>query len=151
MISHLASKVIITIGNFCGGIKSYDNISLLAKRKGINPTSINFFRFRGNGQPGSMLIKDNSGRATEVPYPTIRWPQWTVKTLAVSLMCRCDSRACRYCLRRCLVTPISQQSASMVHHHYPKQKADDVIAAMIRDRIITVEPDIASRDKTVST
>jgi coenzyme F420 hydrogenase subunit beta len=64
-----SQKVIITIGNFCGGIKKFKNINLIAKRKGINPKKIDFFRFRGNGQPGSMLIKENSGKMVEIPYP----------------------------------------------------------------------------------
>ena len=62
-------KVVITIGNFCGGIKNYNNIRLIAERHHINPTKIRFFRFRGNGQPGSMLIKDNSEKVVEIPYP----------------------------------------------------------------------------------
>jgi coenzyme F420 hydrogenase subunit beta len=62
-------KVVLTIANFCGGIKSYNNIDLLAERQHINPNTIKFFRFRGNGQPGSMLIEDNSGKTAEVPYP----------------------------------------------------------------------------------
>src|SRR5207253_2222534 len=50
-----SKKIFLTIANFCGGFKSYDNINIIAKRKGINPNKIGFFRFRGNGQPGSML------------------------------------------------------------------------------------------------
>ncbi len=62
-------KIFITIGNFCGGIKKFNNINLIASRKGINPSGITFFRFRGNGQPGSMLIKEDSGKMIEIPYP----------------------------------------------------------------------------------
>jgi len=61
-------KIIITIGNFCGGIKKFNYINLVAKRKGINPLNIDFFRFRGNGQPGSMFIKENTGKMVEIPY-----------------------------------------------------------------------------------
>lgn len=64
-----SKKVIFTIGNFCGGIKTFKNINLLAKRNGINPIDIDYFRFRGNGQPGSMLIKETSGKQVEIPYP----------------------------------------------------------------------------------
>lgn len=67
--NEFSQKIIITVGNFCGGIKKFNNISLLAKRKGINPKYIDFFRFRGNGQPGSMLIKENTGKMVEIPYP----------------------------------------------------------------------------------
>lgn len=62
-------KIVFTIGNFCGGIKRFGNISLIASRKGINPSGINYFRFRGNGQPGSMKISDTSGRSVEIAYP----------------------------------------------------------------------------------
>ena len=62
-------KIFITIANFCGGFKSYNNINLIAKRKGINPKKIGFFRFRGNGQPGSMLIQETTGKKVEIPYP----------------------------------------------------------------------------------
>ena len=64
-----SQKIVITIGNFCGGIKSYHNIELLARRQGIPPDQISFFRFRGNGQPGSMLVEARSGRKSEMPYP----------------------------------------------------------------------------------
>ncbi len=62
-------KIIITIANFCGGVKKHQNIQLIAKRKGIDPKNIEFFRFRGKGQPGSMLIKDTNGTIVEMPYP----------------------------------------------------------------------------------
>jgi len=64
-----SQKIIITIGNFCGGIKTFKNIEIIAKRNGINPINIDFFRFRGNGQPGSMLIKEKSGKNVEIAYP----------------------------------------------------------------------------------
>ena len=62
-------KVVMTIATFCGGVKSYRNVDLLARRHGIDPKGVTFFRFRGNGQPGSMLIRESGGRAAEVPYP----------------------------------------------------------------------------------
>lgn len=67
--SEFSSKIILTIGNFCGGIKKFSNINLIAKRKGIDPERISFFQFRGNGQPGSMMIKENTGKAVEIAYP----------------------------------------------------------------------------------
>lgn len=62
-------KVVMTIGNFCGGIKRFGNIDLIARRNGIEPTRINYFRFRGNGQPGSMMISEDSGKTVEIAYP----------------------------------------------------------------------------------
>jgi coenzyme F420 hydrogenase subunit beta len=62
-------KIFLTIANFCGGFKNYNNINLIAKRNGINPNEISDFRFRGNGQPGSMLLKETKGKSVELPYP----------------------------------------------------------------------------------
>ncbi len=61
-------KIFITIANFCGGFKSYNFIRKIAKRHSINYKNINFFRFRGGGQPGSMLIKDSSNKTFEASY-----------------------------------------------------------------------------------
>lgn len=63
------SKLIVTVSNFCGGFKNYRNISLIAKLKDIEPRDITFFRFRGGGQPGSMLIRTKSGRSVQIAYP----------------------------------------------------------------------------------
>lgn len=62
-------KVVMTIATFCGGVKSYHNVDLLTSRNGIEPRAVTFFRFRGKGQPGSMLIEGNSGERVEIPYP----------------------------------------------------------------------------------
>jgi coenzyme F420 hydrogenase subunit beta len=60
---------IITIANFCGGYKDYNNIKRLAKIQGIKYESLSYFRFRGGGQPGSLLMSDISGNRIEIPYP----------------------------------------------------------------------------------
>lgn len=65
----LARKVVIAISNFCGGVKSYRNVERLARAVGIGPGEISSFRFRGGGQPGSMVIEARSGRRAELPYP----------------------------------------------------------------------------------
>jgi coenzyme F420 hydrogenase subunit beta len=67
--STFRDKISITISTFCGGVKSYDNLDSLAERNGIAPNAVTFFRFRGSGQPGSMLIKDDIGSEITVPYP----------------------------------------------------------------------------------
>ena len=64
-----SGKIVLTIGSFCGGVKNYRNITSLAKRLEINPSAIAFFRFRGNGQPGSLRVEEASGKAAEFPYP----------------------------------------------------------------------------------
>lgn len=62
-------KISITISTFCGGVKNYDNLDSLARRHGIAPNAVTLFRFRGGGQPGSMLIRGESGKQVEIPYP----------------------------------------------------------------------------------
>ena len=62
-------KDIITIANFCGGYKSYKNIMRLAKIHHIDFDKINYFRFRGGGQPGSLFMSDVSGKKIQSPYP----------------------------------------------------------------------------------
>ena len=133
------NKVVITIGNFCGGIKNYDNISLLARRKGINPTRISFFRFRGNGQPGSMLIKDGSGKVVDVPYPKYVGLNGLSKHLRCHLCVDATGEladiACGDAwLPRFLNSP-HPWSIIITRN----KRADDVIVAMIRDHILTVD------------
>ncbi len=65
----LKGKEIITIANFCGGYKSYKNIMRLAKIHDIDFDKIEYFRFRGGGQPGSLLMSDVSGKTIQIPYP----------------------------------------------------------------------------------
>lgn len=62
------NKVIITIGNFCGGFRDFRESRRLFKLFNIDEKSISFFRFRGEGQPGSMLIKD-SKKQIKLKYP----------------------------------------------------------------------------------
>ena len=70
------------ISNFCGGFKNYNNIRLLAKRNNIEFDKIKYFRFRGDGQPGSLLIRDNK---TEV---SIQYPKYVSQT-GISKHLRC--------------------------------------------------------------
>ncbi|WP_320040576.1 Coenzyme F420 hydrogenase/dehydrogenase, beta subunit C-terminal domain [uncultured Desulfobacter sp.] len=62
------NTIIFTIANFCGGFKNHNNIRKLSCRHSINYKQIKKLRFRGGGQPGSMIIEDNSNRF-EVQYP----------------------------------------------------------------------------------
>ena len=62
-------KIFITISTFCGGVKNYDNLDSLTRRHGIAPNEVTLFRFRGSGQPGSMLIRNESGKQVAAPYP----------------------------------------------------------------------------------
>lgn len=56
------------IGNFCGGIKSYNNLKQLINLNKINPQDVTYFRFRGGGQPGSLKISTKNINI-EIPYP----------------------------------------------------------------------------------
>jgi coenzyme F420 hydrogenase subunit beta len=66
---NIESKLVITIANFCGGFKNYNQIYKISKRHSISYKDISFFRFRGGGQPGSMIVKDANGKSFEVAYP----------------------------------------------------------------------------------
>lgn len=70
------------IGNFCGGFKSYNNMNRLISMHKIRPQEVDFFRFRGGGQPGSMEIRSN-GKKVNIKYPEY------VKTTGYSKLKRC--------------------------------------------------------------
>lgn len=63
------NNIVITISNFCGGYKNYNNVRKLALRHHIDYKNTSFFRFRGGGQPGSLLMKDIHDNKIEIPYP----------------------------------------------------------------------------------
>lgn len=132
-------KVVITIGNFCGGIKNYDNISLLARRKGINPAKISFFRFRGNGQPGSMLIKDSSGQAVDVPYPKYVGLNGLSKHLRCHLCVDATGELADIACGDAWLPQFLNSPHPWSIIITRTKKADDVIVAMIRDHILTVD------------
>ncbi len=87
-----SAKVVIAISTFCGGIKSYHNVDLLARRHGIEPSNVTSFRFRGNGQPGSLLIQDRHGKAVEVSLSTVQRSYRALKALAMPFVRRCNRR-----------------------------------------------------------
>ena len=62
-------KVRYVIGNFCGGFKDLRELKTIIRRQRMDPARIVRFRYRGGGQPGSMLIEDDVGRIQERPYP----------------------------------------------------------------------------------
>lgn len=63
------AKIKFFISNFCGGHKSYKNISRLAELHNIEYHNIEYFRFRGGGQPGSLKFIDNKGKTAQTSYP----------------------------------------------------------------------------------
>lgn len=64
-----ADKIIITIGNFCGGFRDYRETDNIIARSGFSPKEVIDFRYRGSGQPGFMSIKSNNGRSHRHAYP----------------------------------------------------------------------------------
>lgn len=66
---HLKDKVLLTIGNFCGGYRDLRETDRLIERASIEPGKVEYFRYRGGGQPGSMLIKNCDGVKRLLPYP----------------------------------------------------------------------------------
>jgi coenzyme F420 hydrogenase subunit beta len=65
----LKDKIKFVIGVFCGGFKDPRDMFCMIKRHGYDPAAVTSFQYRGNGQPGSMVIKDRSGKQTSRPYP----------------------------------------------------------------------------------
>lgn len=64
-----AGKVILTMGNFCGGFRDFRETDKLIARSGFVPEEIVDFRYRGSGQPGFMSIKSIDGRLHQHAYP----------------------------------------------------------------------------------
>jgi len=58
-----------TIANFCGGYRNFNWLNEIISSHGIEPSDVEYFRFRGGGQPGTMLIRTKSGRTISEPYP----------------------------------------------------------------------------------
>jgi coenzyme F420 hydrogenase subunit beta len=63
------SEIVLTISNFCGGFKSFKNISRLAEIHHVDYRSLKDFRYRGGGQPGSLRFVTNDGKEASTPYP----------------------------------------------------------------------------------
>ena len=64
-----AAKIILTMGNFCGGFRDYRETDRLIARSGFTPEDVVDFRYRGSGQPGFMSIKSDDGRLHRHAYP----------------------------------------------------------------------------------
>ena len=58
-----------TMANFCGGFRPFEFLDDIIVSLGIPPRDIHFFRFRGGGQPGSLLACAENGRSVTEPYP----------------------------------------------------------------------------------
>lgn len=62
------NRIVLTIANFCGGFKSFNEIKKISQRHSIVYDNITFLRYRGGGQPGGMIIKDKKGTHFEASY-----------------------------------------------------------------------------------
>gem|GEM_PF-1485137 len=59
----------LTMAHFCGGFRDYRQLDWIIRKHGLDPVDVEYFRFRGNGQPGGMCIRTQSGKMVEEPYP----------------------------------------------------------------------------------
>ena len=65
----IKANIIFHISNFCGGFKSFRNIKRLAEIHKVNYHNLSDFRFRGDGQPGSLRFVEKTGKTASTPYP----------------------------------------------------------------------------------
>jgi len=82
---HLKEKITLTIGNFCGGYRDFRETDKIIKHSNFEKSLITKFRYRGDGQPGSMLIEDNNGNQKKLPYPDYSRMTGVVKYLRCRL------------------------------------------------------------------
>lgn len=66
---YIQATIVLTISNFCGGFKSFSNVSRLAEIHKINYRMLKDFRFRGGGQPGSLRFVTLDEKVVSTPYP----------------------------------------------------------------------------------
>jgi coenzyme F420 hydrogenase subunit beta len=66
---YLKADITLHIANFCGGYKSFRNIKRLAEIHKVDYYNLSDFRFRGDGQPGSLRFVENTGKMASTPYP----------------------------------------------------------------------------------
>jgi coenzyme F420 hydrogenase subunit beta len=66
---YLKANIKLHIANFCGGYKSFKNIKRLAEIHKVDYCNLSDFRFRGEGQPGSLRFVEKSGKTASTPYP----------------------------------------------------------------------------------
>ncbi len=79
--NYFKEKILLTIGNFCGGYRDLRETDKIIKRANFEKTLITKFRYRGNGQPGFMQIEDKKGNNKSLPYPNYARMTGVVKYL----------------------------------------------------------------------
>lgn len=65
----LRKRFPITMANFCGGFRDLRETDALLDRAGFNKDGVSYFQYRGDGQPGFMRIRGNSGKERSLSYP----------------------------------------------------------------------------------
>ena len=66
---YIKADIVLHISNFCGGFKSFRNIKRLAEIHEVDYHNLSDFRFRGDGQPGSLRFVEKTGKTASTPYP----------------------------------------------------------------------------------
>lgn len=62
-------KIKFTIANFCGGYKDFRETERIFNIFKVKKESITEFSYRGNGQPGTMTIKQKNQKPIQLSYP----------------------------------------------------------------------------------
>lgn len=65
----LKEKIKLTIANFCGGYRDYRETERIFQITKVNKKNINFFSYRGKGQPGYMTVESSKKETIDLPYP----------------------------------------------------------------------------------
>ncbi len=65
----LAAVFPCTLTHFCGGYRDFRHLDAMIRYDGMEPAQVTCFRFRGDGQPGSMKISTSDGRTVTADYP----------------------------------------------------------------------------------
>jgi len=84
--SNWVHQIKFTMANFCGGFRDLRETDLLIERSGFEKNEVSYFQYRGNGQPGEMLIRSRD-REKRLSYPEYARGTGIVKY-----------KRCRYCI-----------------------------------------------------
>ena len=59
----------LTMASFCGGFRDFRFTDWLIRKHGLDPEAVEYFQYRGSGQPGKMVARTGDGREASEPYP----------------------------------------------------------------------------------
>jgi len=69
----LKDRIVLRFGLFCSHTDSFHGTSFLFARLGIDPERLVHLKYRGDGWPGGVNIKLESGTTSSVPLGTLLW------------------------------------------------------------------------------